>query len=259
MRFPKPPEFLTACAGPILIVVAVVVVLHDFVFGGRFSHLNPDVPSVFLLNHCFLGESLRAAQLPDWNPTTMAGAPFAADPQSGWMYFAPMVLYTMLPCAVALRAFVVLVPVVAGLGMYWFLRGELVSRAAATSGGLVLAFVIASTKVLANLPFSDTLAWTPLLLASGARCLRAERWSSRLGWVLVTALAWGQLAAAHLSNGLVIGTLCLVAYLIYVARREQREGRDPRAWVTALLLLAAFPLVNLTHLLPIAAYVERSS
>ena len=261
MRAPKLPPYVVALAGPATIVLAVVVVLHDFVFGGKFSHLNPDVPSVFLLNHCFLGESLRSGNLPDWNPLTMAGTPFAADPQSGWMYFAPMILYTILPCSAAIRAFVILPALVAGLGLYWFLRNEDISRPAATSGGLIIAMLIAGSKVLVNLPFSDTLAWTPVLMACGARCLRARTWPSRLVWVTLTALAWGQLAAAHLSHGLVVGTTAFAFYCVLVARREMRAGntRLPTVAAIAGLLVIAFPAINLAHLLPIAGYMGRAS
>src|SRR3990170_1331479 len=124
MRAPKPRAFAAASAGPLLIVATVVIVLHDYLFGGRFSNINPDVQSVFLLNHCFLGTALQNGAIPAWNPFTMAGTPF-----------------------------------VAGLGLYWFLRGEEISRAASTSAGLVMAMAIAGSKVLVNLPFSDTLAW----------------------------------------------------------------------------------------------------
>ncbi|MGH2808696.1 MAG: hypothetical protein ACRDKT_15635 [Actinomycetota bacterium] len=235
----------------------MILVLHDYLFGGRFSNVNPDVQSVFLLNHCFLGTALKNGAIPAWNPFTMAGTPFVADPQSGWMYLAPMLLYGLFPCSVAVRLFLVLPPLVAGLGLYWFLRGEALSRAAATSAGIVMALAIAGSKVLVNLPFSDALAWIPLLLACGARCIRASTWSARFGWIALTSIAWGQLAAAHLSHGLVMGTTIFIAYLIFVARRA---GIDRRTLTTlAACLVVTFPLVNLAHLLPIAGYMGRAS
>ena len=252
---------MVASSGPLLIVIVLVVVLHDFIVGGRFSHLNPDVPSVFMLNHCFMGDQLGAGNAPSWNPLTMGGAPFAADPQSGWFYFAPMILNLFLACGTAIRFFVVLPAFVAALGIYWLLRGEKVSRIAATCGGLVMGLLIAGSKVLVNLPFSDTLAWTAVLLACGARMLRSPRWSSRILWLLLSSLAWGQLAAAHLSHGFVIGSTLLVVYLVHVAREEREKGTLRWGEFAALgaLLLIAFPFVNLGHLLPVASYIERSS
>ena len=252
---------MVASAGPSLIVVTLVIVLHDFIVGGYFSHLNPDVPSVFMLNHCFMGEQLKAGEIPAWNPLTMGGAPFAADPQSGWFYLAPMVLNAFLSCSRAIGAFIVLPAFVASLGIYLLLRGENVSRIAATCGGLVMGLMIAGSKVLVNLPFSDTLAWTAVLLACGARVLRAPRWSGRILWILVTALAWGQLAAAHLSHGFVIGSTLLAFYLAHVALQERKQRRLGWGEIAACLalLVVAFPFVNLGHLLPIFGYIERAS
>jgi hypothetical protein len=252
---------MVASAGPSLIVIVLVVVLHDFIVGGLFSHLNPDVPSVFMLNHCFMGEQLKAGMAPSWNPLAMGGAPFAGDPQSGWFYFAPMILNALFSCDIAIRFFVILPAFVAALGVYALLRGEDVSRVAATGGGLVMGLMIAASKVLVNLPFSDSLAWTAVLLACGAKVLRSPRWSGRIFWVLVTALAWGQLAAAHLSHGFVTGTTLLAIYLVHVALGERKEGRLKWVEIAGLLalLVAAFPFVNLGHLLPIADYVDRAS
>lgn len=252
---------MIASSGPLLIVIVLGIVLNDFIVGGRFSHLNPDVPSVFMLNHCFMGDQLKAGLAPSWNPLTMGGAPFAADPQSGWFYFAPMVLNALLACGTAIRFFVILPAFVAALGVYVLLRGENVSRIAATSGGLVMGLMIAGSKVLVNLPFSDTLAWTAVLLACGARVLRSPRWSGRIFWVLLTTLAWGQLAAAHLSHGFVIGTTLLAFYLVHVGLRERKEGRIKGLEIAGLiaLLIVALPFVNLGHLLPIVGYLDRAT
>ena len=252
---------MVASAGPSLIVIVLVIVLHDFIVGGRFSHLNPDVPSVFMLNHCFMGEQLKAGLAPSWNPLTMGGAPFAADPQSGWFYFAPMILNALFSCDIAIRFFVILPAFVASLGVYALLRGENVTRVAATCGGLVMGLMIAASKILVNLPFSDSLAWTAVLLTCGARVLRAPRWSGRILWVLLTALAWGQLAAAHLSHGFVTGTTLLAVYLVYVTLGERKAGRLKWAEVAGLLalLIVSFPFVNLGHLLPIVDYVDRAT
>lgn len=252
---------MVASAGPLLIVIVLVVVLHDFIVGGRFSHLNPDVPSVFMLNHCFMGDQIKSGLVPSWNPLTMGGAPFAADPQSGWFYFAPMILNALLSCGLAIRVFVMLPAFVAALGLYALLRGENVSRVAATCGGLVMGLMIAGSKILVNLPFSDTLAWTAVLLACGARVLRSPRWSGRILWILITALAWGQLAAAHLSHGFVTGTTLLTIYLAHVALRERKEGRLKWGEIGSLiaLLVVAFPFVNLGHLLPIVGYLDRAT
>src|SRR4029079_15017839 len=125
-----------------------------------------------------------------------------------------MLLSTVFDCGRDLQWFIVAQPLIAGLGMYAFLRSERLSRVAATSGGLVMALLIGGTYLGVLLPFAGALAWDTVLLALTSRFIRTERgWPARLGWLAGAAVAWGQVASAHLSNGLVVGTFALVVYL----------------------------------------------
>ncbi|HEX8100347.1 MAG TPA: hypothetical protein VF660_09140, partial [Actinomycetota bacterium] len=247
--------------GPALISGSVLAVLYLFAFRGRISIQYPDVLPFWLPTYCFLGKSLAAGSIPLWNPHVMGGVPFAADPQSGWMYLPAMALFTALPCHVAIRWFIILQPLLAGLGVYWFLTKEGLSRPAATVGGLTLALPLAGSHLVLNLPFSGTLAWTALVLAAASRYVHAMSPSRRLMWLGLTAIAWGQVAAASLSDGLVIGTAALGAYLIAAGIREWRSGRrSPTELLLQLaLVVAALPLVNLAYLLPRLAYLPRTS
>jgi hypothetical protein len=251
---------LAAAAGPLLIVGATLVVLHDFAFLGRMSAQHVDPLAFWLPTHCFLGEGLSSGNIPAWNPHVMGGLPFAADPQSGWMYLPVMVLYTTLPCGTAIRWFIVLQPFLAGLGTYWFLRSEGLSRPAGTVGGLMLALGMASSRLALTLPFAGVLAWTPIMLASASRLLQARTWPARLAWTGCAAAAWGQVAAAHMSHGLALATGALAFYGIARSRSEIRSGRPGREMVAvAGLLVAALPLVNLAFFLPRLAYLPRTT
>jgi hypothetical protein len=248
-------------AGPVVIVASVVAVLHSFAFGGLISTQHADVLPLWLPNYCFLGKSLAAGHLPAWNPYVMGGVPFAADPQSGWLSAPAMLLFSALPCQLAIRWFIVLQPILAGLGVYWLLHGEGCSRPAATVGGLVLALGIAGSLLALSLPFAASLAWTALLLAAASRLMRSTSWASMLIWVALTALAWGQLAAAHLSLGFVMGSGAFLIFLAARTVRDVRTGTRPgrHALLLSALLLAALPLVNLGYFLPRLAYLSRTS
>jgi hypothetical protein len=256
-----PRRAAAAWAGPLLIVIAVLIVLRDFAFGGLIGIQHVDPLAYWMPTHCALGESLRAGMVPAWNPSALAGAPFAADPQSGWMYLPVMALYTALPCEWALPLFIVLQPILAGLALYWFLRIEGLSRPAATVGGLALALGIAGSRVAVTVPFSGALAWTAVTLACAARLVRTVTPRGRLGWTTAMALAWGQIAGAHMTHGLVIGTLALAAYLVVALRRDIRAGRRTArsALASSAVLLVALPLVNAAILLPRLAYAPRTS
>lgn len=250
-----------ALAGPALIVGSVLVALHDFAFGGLVSRRNLDLVAYFFPNHCFLGRSLAAGHVPAWNPYAMGGVPFAADPQSGWGYLPATTLYSVLPCDVALRFFEILLPVLGGLGIYWFLRSEKASRAAATCGGVVLALAMINSRMIVSAPFAGAVAWTALLLAASSRYFQSRTLPGNLAWVVVAAGAWGQLAAAHMSHGLILGTVALAVYIPARFWIDAREGAfsSRRAVTLVALLVAAIPLVNLFLLLPRLAYLPQTS
>ena len=250
-----------AWAGPALVVVAVVAVLHDFAVGGRLSSQHPDVLAYWLPTYCHLGESLASLRVPAWNPFAMAGAPFAADPQSGWMYLPAMALFAALPCGAALRWMIVLQPLLAGVGLYAFLRVERLSRAAAATGAVMLALALASSRLALFLPFPSALAWTTLLLGACGKFLRAGTGPARLGWLLAAAAAWGQLAGAHLAQGLVLGTGAAGAYVVGFGVSRVREGAwsPVRALGTTALLAGAALAVNLAVLVPRLSYLPFSS
>jgi hypothetical protein len=251
---------VAAAAGPVLIVAATLLVLHDFAFFGKISAQHVDPLAFWLPTHCFLGESLRSGHIPMWNPHVMGGLPFAADPQSGWMYLPAMALYTALPCGSAIRWFIVLQPLLAGLGTYWFLRSEGLSRPAGTVAGLMLALGMASSRLSLTLPFAGVLAWTPIMLACTSRLLRARSWATRIAWAGLAAGAWGQVAAAHMSHGLVLATGALAFYGIAKSRAGIRSGRSGRELLAmAGVLVAALLLVNLAFFLPRLVYLPRTT
>src|SRR6266540_7324764 len=121
--------------GPAAIVIAVVVVLHQLLFGSTIA-THIDLLSFWLPQYCFLGKALAAGHIPAWNPHVMIGIPFAADPQSGWMNLPAMLLFASAPCGTALRLYLFAQPVIAGTGLSSSLRIQETTRDAATPGGV---------------------------------------------------------------------------------------------------------------------------
>src|SRR3954465_2924971 len=77
----------------IVFTVFVIWPVHDFIRG--------DWPAQFFPVYSYLGERLRAFDIPGWNPHQFSGSPFLGDPESGWMYVPAMAVYTLLPAEVA--------------------------------------------------------------------------------------------------------------------------------------------------------------
>src|SRR5687768_9645377 len=191
----------------------------------------------------------------------MTGASFAADPQSGWGYVLPMLLYSTMECDAAIRWFVVAQPLIGGLGLYAFLRSEGLARPPATLGGLAMALGLIQAKIALALPFSATLAWTTVLLFVASRLMHARSWSGRLAWVTLTAVVWGQVASAHFSNGQLIGTSALVVYLLVTTLRQIRTRHLRWATAGAIggLLVSSLVVINLAVLLPRVEYLPRTT
>src|SRR5882762_4195783 len=96
-------------ARPALLGVAVVgaftlVSQWDLLFGQML--VGMDTATAFYPWYTFLGEQLRSGHVPVWNPHTFSGSPFAADPESGWMYLPAMLAFALLPLEAAARSFV---------------------------------------------------------------------------------------------------------------------------------------------------------
>jgi hypothetical protein len=247
-------------AGPALIVVSVLVALRGIAFLPRLTDQHPDVLSFWLPRSCLLGHSIAQGHLPLWNPFEMIGTPFAADAQSGWLSLTSMGTSWLFGCGGGLRAQIVLHPILAGLGLWWFLRREGLGRIAATMGGLSLAMAIAASIVAISLPFAGTLAWTPFVLVGASGGFTSSGWR-RFAWLALGAFAWGQVAAAHLAHGLVMATAIAAAYVVARAIHEVREGRlaGRRAVWLAVAFLGFLPLANLAILVPRFALLGRSS
>ena len=264
-----------ASAGPALIVAGVLFALRGFVFADRLSDAHPDILTFWLPRFSFLGRSIAAGHVPLWNPFEMAGYRYAADPQGGWLYLLPMGLFSQLSPAVAMRAFIVANPLIAGLGLFGFLRIERLSRLAATAGGLSLAMLMSTSEIAISMPFAGAMAWTTVCLVGAAGLRRAAGWPARLGCIAIGAIGWSQVATAHLSHGLVVCTALVTAYLVAgvvaealgPSRIDARDGAEPRgrsratgaAAIHAAMFLVALPVLALAILMPRLDALEASS
>lgn len=250
-----------SAAGPLLIVASVLFALRGFVFHPLLTNSQVDILSFWVPRFGFLGRSLAAGHVPLWNPFEMAGYRFAADPQSGWLYAPAMALFSAFNPGTAMRLFIAFNPTLGGLGIYAFCRREGLGRIAATAAGLSTAMIVATSTISISLPFSGTLAWIPIVLLGASGYRRASKWSGRLAWLALGAFGWSQIAAAHMSHGLVMGTLMVALYLICGAAADVRAGSISAGAAAGrvLLFMGALPLTALPILYPHLTFIRSSS
>ncbi|MBI2371416.1 MAG: hypothetical protein HYV08_14495, partial [Deltaproteobacteria bacterium] len=103
---------------------------------------------------------LAAGELPLWNPFTMAGVPLLANIQVGALYPPHVLPFLVLPFDVAFGLQSVLPLVLAGLGMYAYLRSLGLLLLPALIGGVVFSF---SGPVVHKLQLPPVLEMTALI------------------------------------------------------------------------------------------------
>jgi hypothetical protein len=120
-----------------------------------------DVTQVFHPWTLWAAREIRAGRVPLWNPYSYAGAPFYSNPQTACAFPLTWLAWA-LPPPLALTVPALLKLIVAGLAMYWFLRGLTLLPVAAFVGATGFMF---STTLIAWLPwtFASTIVLLPLL------------------------------------------------------------------------------------------------
>jgi hypothetical protein len=255
------PTWARAAAGPFLIVICVLFALRGFAFEPLLTNQHPDVLAFWLPRFAFLGRSLASGHVPLWNPFEMTGTPFAADPQSGWLYLPAMALFTWLGPGTAMRMLIVLNPLLGGLGLFWFLRREGIGRIASTAGGLSLGMLMSTSEIAISMPFAGAMAWTTLVMVGASGYRRSAGVPAKVAWLGFGALCWSQVASAHMSHGLVMCTALVAAYLLSFAIADARNGTTSgwRAGASVAAFLAFLPMASLAVLWPRFAFIRSSS
>lgn len=235
--------------------------LHRFWLLPLLTDQHVDLISFWLPRWCYLGKSIAAGHVPTWLPNQFGGVPFASDPQSGWLYLPPMLLFSLFSCARALGLFIVLQPILAGLGLYLFLRKEGLRRAAATVAGVALSLAMSGSFVAIAVHLAGPLAWTCLSLAGMAGYLHSKSGSATTAWLGFTAFSWSQVAAAHLTDGVLVATALMALYFAARGALQVRSGERTGASVVLLAtgLTLALPLLAAAVFLPRLALIPRTS
>ncbi len=164
-----------------------------------------DLVSFLWPNYRFAARSIWAGRLPLWNPHQFAGAPFAADNQSG-LFYPPNVLMFILAPAIpyhVLEGMVILHVWLAGVGMYIFMRHWLranpVGRTPARLGGR--AFMLSDIFVthLGNLNLIEVAAYLPWVVGMLWQGLRLWHTGDRSAW------RWNLAAGAAMGVSMLAG------------------------------------------------------
>jgi hypothetical protein len=210
----------------------------------------------------FLRESLRAGDLPLWNPYALMGAPFLAEPQTG--VFSPLNLfYLLLPTPAAWALGFLLRTFLAALLTALLLRSLGASVAGATAAGIIFAF---SGFMIAfqGWPNVDTALWLPLACLAVVRLQKnpGPASISLTGAAFALPVLAGQLeTAAHVT---LVGAFFFACRFLWPSREPSPAGppaaraRFLAGFAAAGFLALALAAVQLLPTIEWIGQLERS-
>jgi hypothetical protein len=241
-------------AAALVLVVATAVLFRHALFTDA-VFFSRDIEPYFYPMKAFLARTVRAGQVPLWNPWTVNGEPFFAALQPGLLYPGSLLLY-LLPLPFAFNLLIVVHFPLAGLGLYLLVRRWGIGHAAGVLGAL--AFMLGGYFVsIGNFPNNlQTVAWLPWMWWSWDRFLTGRGVRDLLLFALLCAVAFlgGEPEMLALAAG-----LALLHGALRVERRRVPLGRQVAAMLAGALLAAAIVAVQLLPFLELVRHSIRTT
>jgi len=220
-------------------------------------------------NAYFLRQSLlKWGQIPLWNPTTLGGAPFTADPLSG-LWYPPNWLIFVMPISLAFNVTLWLHLAWAGWGMWLLARKEGVGW----WGGLMAALAFSGTsKLIAHIGLGHlglvcAVSWTPWILILVHRFVD-EIYSRRGGWIRWTAMAGAALGFLTLADPrwTLPAVFVSLAYGLYCAAHSHKESgtilnkyRVSRLLIAVIIYSITAIAIAACLILPLFEYIQLTT
>ncbi|HVW21781.1 MAG TPA: hypothetical protein VHC86_11250 [Opitutaceae bacterium] len=165
---------------------AWLAILTALVFGsclvGERTIVLRDLYTQFQGPRWWYGQCVRAGEIPFWNPFVGCGVPFVANPQNA-VFYPPSLIFAALPFGTAFAWYAAAHTAMLGFFCYLLARGLGLSFGGALLAGTIAGFAGLPAKQIEFPEMLGGLAWTPLVLLGGWKCLTeaAPRWAAVLG------------------------------------------------------------------------------
>lgn len=242
------------------IALLPVICFWRAVFFRGVFHVH-DVQFYYFPYHALSAQLLDRGEWPLWNAGAFSGFPLIGDAQTA-VFFPPNWLFFVLPPDVAFGHVVVLQYIIAGLGMFAFLRDVKLVRPAALLGAFVYMLAGFLSARVVHLSILGAAAMVPTI----ALCVRRALGDGSRRWFALAAVAVAlQVFTGHPQLPIYTGLTLL--FLSLVMARGRAGADSDRSWFWRLPLrlfliyalgysLAAVqivPMLELTALSPRAA------
>lgn len=223
----------------ILIVPSFLVLIHL----GEYAYSQSSVYSDLTISHLPYAEFIRQGlfadhQIPFWYPGLYGGVPLSGHPLAG-LWYLPNWLGILIPAPFGFNLEYGLHLLIAGLGMFLFLRGLKSGDFGAIIGAIAFELAPISFAHFAaghvSLCFAYSL--TPWLMVAEVRADKDKRWQ----WTLITGAFLGMIILADVRWVLYAGLL----WIFFRGYRYLTSGRERPPFFRWLLQILATSLIAL--------------
>ncbi len=214
-----------------LVALLLAVFFGAVLFGGQIYYPG-DTARLYLPQRAALQRALSEGHLPWWTPDVGLGYPLLAEGEVAALYPLQWLALAW-PAADALTILTVLHYVIAGWGLYLYLRALDLSRVAAVLGAMVFALGGFYIAHLSHVSILWVAAWLPWLLYLTRRQMLSAhpaRWGA--GLAIVVAV---QFLAGHAQISL-LGLTLLLLYAIWLWVAGGATWRRAGGWALAVAL-----------------------
>lgn len=233
-----------AWAMVLVLLVSLTIITYLWVYDmwmGRIDLLQQLIPY-----YGFLGEQLRAFNIPGWNPHQLSGMPFAGDPLSGWTQWPVMILFTAFSPVAAMKLLVAFNLIYAALSTYIYARvmglavPSGIAAAAMYGGGTIfVTFNSYCCNIMGNYA-----TWVPTALLGIELAARCKRPLGRTSGALLSGIGLSQMLAAWTGQGTYYAVLLVGSYGIYRLLVSPPARWDLRNRIQNLIRSGAFIAVS---------------
>ena len=258
------PVSLRADAIAVAGLLAAAAVVTVLLMGDVLAYIRGDWPTTAFAWYAFLGERLRALDIPGWTPHQFSGAPFAGDPTSGWGYLPAMAAYALLPAELATTVFLGFHVALSAVATDALGRLLGLTTGGAFVAGAAYGFTWLISAGASLVLFFQVTAWMPVALLGVELAVRPGAASRRLCGVIVAGFAISQCLAAWTGQLGYYALLIVGGWIAWRTLATPPAGWSARNRVTGLLavgsgvLLVGFAL-NAAALLPRLDANQRSN
>jgi hypothetical protein len=228
--------------------VALLIALPVLVYGVPALLGHPVLPGDDLTQNFPLrvlaGHEIRSGHLPLYNPYIWSGAPLLAGWNAGAAYPFTF-LFAVLPPVAAWTLNMILTWMIAGLGMFAFLRACRLATAAGLLGALSFAFAGAMSAQVAHFGLVAGMSWVPLQLLCVLRLSAPRSTLSRLAWAGALACTFGLTILAGEPRAIDDAGVIVLLYAVWqIARLGRRFGPAALSVAAGLALGACLGAVQ---------------